>query len=111
MFLSILMLRIMVHMPFLLCIIMHYYWCIATHKRCKMQNNCTFGVAGIVQSRYIQSNAADMENFGVTIRRLRVAQGWSQAELAEKIGTHRNTIVRMERSKDVPVSGKPSPSN
>jgi len=68
-----------------------------------MQNNCTFGVAGIVQSRYIQSNAADMENFGVTIRRLRVAQGWSQAELAEKIGTHRNTIVRMERSKDVPV--------
>lgn len=37
-----------------------------------------------------------------TIRELREAHGWTQGELAERVGTHANTVARWERGEVQP---------
>lgn len=37
-----------------------------------------------------------------TIRQLREAQGWTQEDLAAKVGVHTNTVARWERGKVQP---------
>ncbi|MFE2346511.1 helix-turn-helix domain-containing protein [Kitasatospora cineracea] len=40
----------------------------------------------------------DRQLIGDRVKRLRLAAGWSQTELANRAGVSRNTIVRMETS-------------
>lgn len=40
---------------------------------------------------------------GDEIRRLRTEKGWSQEQLGEKVGIHRNSVARYEAGADIPV--------
>lgn len=42
-------------------------------------------------------------NLGANVKRLRKERGWSQTELAEKVGVHLNHINRIETGKYMPV--------
>jgi len=42
-------------------------------------------------------------NLGTNVKRLRKERGWSQTELAEKVGVHLNHINRIETGKYMPV--------
>jgi transcriptional regulator with XRE-family HTH domain len=44
-------------------------------------------------------------NFGERLRRLRLRDGWSQLDLAERAGVTQSTVLRLENSQ---VSPKPS---
>lgn len=47
----------------------------------------------------------DATDLGRAIRRLRLARGWTQTDLAEWLGVHRVTVAKMERggTVDMPV--------
>lgn len=47
----------------------------------------------------------DSADLGRAIRRLRLARGWTQTDLAEWLGVHRVTVAKMERggTVDMPV--------
>lgn len=51
-------------------------------------------------------NVGDMPSFGETITRLRIAERWTQDELAAKAGLSRSLIQKAERSLSASVSGK-----
>ncbi len=38
----------------------------------------------------------------LTLRQLRDDRGWTQAELAERVGIHANTLARLERGEHAP---------
>jgi XRE family transcriptional regulator, regulator of sulfur utilization len=40
-----------------------------------------------------------VERFGVTLRQLRVQQGWSQSQLAERAGLDRSYVGEIERGR------------
>jgi len=40
--------------------------------------------------------ARDWRRRGMRLKKLREARGWTQTELAEKVGVARNTITRLE---------------
>ncbi|PJN24080.1 transcriptional regulator [Kitasatospora sp. CB02891] len=44
----------------------------------------------------------DRQVIGSRIKALREARGWTQENLAEHSGLHRNTIIRMETSAQAP---------
>jgi transcriptional regulator with XRE-family HTH domain len=54
-----------------------------------------------MQSQEFVEAVAELEP-GYQIARLRIAQGLTQAQLAEKVGTKQPSIARIESGKDVP---------
>lgn len=46
----------------------------------------------------------DARDFGRAVRDLRHRKGWTQVELAEWLGVHRVTVVRMERGLPVALT-------
>jgi len=43
--------------------------------------------------------------FGRRLRELREAKGWTQAQLAERVGFHYQNVARLERGEREPVWG------
>jgi transcriptional regulator with XRE-family HTH domain len=47
--------------------------------------------------------AARRKTFGTRVRELRLAEGWSQEDLAERAGLHRNYVGGIERGERNPA--------
>ena len=48
--------------------------------------------------RVLSFLASDLDEFGEVVTKARIAKGWSQADLAEALGTHHQQIQRYERN-------------
>jgi DNA-binding XRE family transcriptional regulator len=51
----------------------------------------------LARSDMTTMEAFDARDFGLAVKRLRNARGWTQADLAEWLGVNRVTVVRMEQ--------------
>jgi ribosome-binding protein aMBF1 (putative translation factor) len=48
--------------------------------------------------RVSEFEASDLDEFGEMVTKVRIARGWSQADLAEALGTHQQQVQRYERN-------------
>jgi transcriptional regulator with XRE-family HTH domain len=51
----------------------------------------------------IEFRTPEPETFGEYIRKLRILKGWSQRELARKIGSYPTTIIGWEKDRNIPA--------
>lgn len=63
----------------------------------------TVKISGDASRRAVKLAESIKINLGTNVKRLRKERGWSQTELAEKVGVHLNHINRIETGKYMPV--------